>query len=55
MILKLGDILISILFYADDMVLLFDSDEKAPQMLDSFHTWCTKWPISINDAKGGDV
>ena len=53
--LKLGGTHICKLLYADDMVLLSDSEEKLQMMLNHIHTWCTKWHISINDVKGGVV
>ena len=45
---KFGDEDLSILLYADDVVLLSDNAEHLQSMLDTLHTWCTKWKVFIN-------
>ena len=44
-----------ILLYADDMVLLSDSEEKLQKMLNYLTNWCKKWRVSVNVAKCGVV
>ena len=39
---------ISILLYADDIVLLSNSELDMQIMLNSFHQWCTKWQCNYN-------
>lgn len=40
--------MLSILLYADDIVLLAPDEESLQQMLDIVHDWCSKWRLSIN-------
>lgn len=47
----MGDIKISLLMYADDIVLLADSEDKLQCMLDTLHRWCQKWRVLINTTK----
>ena len=39
---------ISILMYADDVVLISDSEEGLQNMLDTVHDWSKDWRLSIN-------
>ena len=43
------------LLYADDMVLLSDSESKLESMLNHVAQWCNKWRIIVNDLKSGIV
>ena len=43
---KYGDILISILLYADDIILLAETEEEMQIMLNELQTWCIKWRMS---------
>ena len=53
--LQVGNTHVSILLYADDMVLLSDSEAKLQSMLDHVAQWCSKWRIVVNDVKSGIV
>ena len=39
---------IPILMYADDIVLLSDSEKEMQTMLDHVHKWCKKWLMAVN-------
>ena len=39
---------ISILFYADDIVLISESEEELQEMLSLVHSWCHEWKLNIN-------
>ena len=39
---------VSILLYADDIVLLSDNEEKLQTMLDCLNDWCHAWGLNIN-------
>ncbi len=45
------NMLISILFYADDIVLLTETEPKLQTMLNKLNEWCSKWKMSINETK----
>ena len=53
--LNCGNTHICILLYADDMVLLADSESKLQSMLNHVAQWCNKWRIIVNDLKSGIV
>ena len=42
---------LSILLYADDVVLLSQSDVGLQNMLNTLWSWCNKWRLSVNDSK----
>ncbi|XP_071136614.1 uncharacterized protein [Mytilus edulis] len=50
-----ADSMISILLYADDIVLLAPDEESLQQMLNIVHIWCLKWRLCINFDKTGVV
>ena len=39
---------VSILLYADDIVLLSDNEQKLQTMLDCLNDWCHAWGLTIN-------
>ncbi len=45
------DMLISILFYADDIVLLAETEPELQTMLNKLNEWCSKWKMKINETK----
>ena len=49
--IKCNDTQISILLFADDIVLLCDSEHKLQQMLNIVQKWCHKWRLSLNKDK----
>ena len=48
---KIGNKSVSILLYADDIVLISGSEESLQKMLESVHNWCQKWQLNINCSK----
>ena len=42
---------LSILLYADDIVLLSENETNLQCMLDKLHEWCIKWNMKVNEAK----
>ena len=42
---------ISIMLYADDIVLLSDSEVNLQLMIDKLNDWCHKWRLTVNEAK----
>lgn len=42
---------INILLYADDIVLLSESEENLQKVLNILHRWCYKWRITVNETK----
>ena len=49
--IKMGDVNLSILLYADDIVLMAESDKDLQAMLNYVNQWCNKWKLSINGVK----
>ena len=43
--------IISILLYADDIVIIAETDENLQIMLNVVHSWCDKWQLQVNEAK----
>ena len=46
-----NDFMVSILLYADDMVLLVENEEDLQAMVDKLHKYCFKRRLSINIEK----
>ena len=42
---------LSILLYADDIVLLSETEDDLQCMLDKLHEWCIKWNMKVNETK----
>ena len=53
--INIGDLIISILAYADDLVLISENEENLQCLLDIVSQWCRKWRLSINNAKSGVI
>lgn len=49
--LNIGENCVSVLAYADDLVLISDSAEKMQNQLDCLHEWCVKWDMRVNPSK----
>ncbi len=47
----MGEIKISILSFADDIVLINDSDINLQRMLNVVNNWCQKWRLTVNKDK----
>ena len=41
----------SIMLYADNIVLLSDSEINLQSMLDKLNHWCNKWRLTVNECK----
>ena len=50
-----GGLILTVLAYADDLVILSDSEEKLQKLLDCLTEWCSKWRLSVNNAKSGVI
>ena len=48
---KIGESRVSILMYADDIVLISNSAIRLQKMLDCLSQWCKKWRMSLNENK----
>ena len=48
---KLGALELSILLYADDMVLVSENEQDLQKMLETMHDWCSKWRLKVNTTK----
>ena len=48
---KIGNKMVSVLLYADDIVLISETEEYLQKMLDTVHLWCQKWQLNINCSK----
>ena len=44
---KIGTTSISILMYADDIVLLSETENGLQMMLNELYTWCNKWRMKL--------
>lgn len=40
---------VSILLYADDVVLISESADDLQNMLNSLNNWCNKWRLAVNE------
>jgi len=49
--LTLGDVDISIIVFADDVLLITDTPAKLQTMLDSINMWCQRWHMTVNQTK----
>jgi len=49
--IQLNDERISLLLYADDIVLLAENESDIQSMLNVVHEWCTKWSMQLNTSK----
>ena len=48
---KFGNLKVSMLLYADDIVLIAGSESNLQKMLDHVSEWCKKWQLRINPNK----
>ena len=48
---SIGNDKVSILAYADDIVLLAESEAELQRQLDILYEWCGKWKMQVNDSK----
>ena len=52
---KLSNIEICCVLYADDIMLISETEEDMQIMLDFVHEWCNQWRLRINYAKSNNV
>ncbi len=45
---KVGESLISVLAYADDLVLMAENASDLQHLVDILHAWCFKWRLKVN-------
>ena len=43
-----GNVKISILLYADDIVLIAESERDLQKLIEALMNWCTKWRMIVN-------
>ncbi len=48
---KVGEELVSIFAFADDIVIITNSEEELQQILKSIEAWCKNWPLIVNKDK----
>ena len=48
---NIDDVCIPLLLYADDIVLLAESEKDLQKLLDKLFTWCHKWRMQVNNDK----
>ena len=49
--LQLDNIQVSILLYADDIVLLAETEKDLQKLMNELYFWCTKWRMVVNKEK----
>ena len=49
--IQVGDVNLNALLYADDMVLIAESEADLQSLLDHMYDWCYKWRLSVNRDK----
>ena len=49
--IAIDDYNVSILLYADDVVIISDNEEDMQAMLDHVNSWCSKWRLLVNNSK----
>ena len=49
--IKMGDLHICVLLYADDIVLVNEHEQNLQRMLSHVHKWCRKWQMKVNIKK----
>ena len=47
----INDLNIGILLYADDIVLISDTENGLQSMLEKLNSWCQKWRLTVNEKK----
>ena len=48
---RFGDSSLSILMYADDVILLSENESDLQKMLNALSEWCKKWRLTVNETK----
>ena len=50
-LLKMGNIEINMLLYADDMVLIGETENALQVLLNEMYKWCQNWRLKVNETK----
>ena len=53
--ININDTIVSILLYADDMILVGNSEIELQTMLSTMYDWCKKWRLNINASKSNII
>ncbi|CAC5394459.1 unnamed protein product [Mytilus coruscus] len=53
--IRIGDDLLSILLYADDIALIAPDEDSLQKMLDVVSDWCIQWKLDVNPSKSNVV
>ena len=53
--IRIGDDLLSILLYADDIALIAPDEDSLQKMLDVVSDWCSQWKLDVNPSKSNVV
>ena len=53
--MEFGNVKLSILLYADDMVLIANNEVNLQAMLNKMHDWCVKWRLKVNESKSNII
>lgn len=48
---RYGEERLSVVFYADDLLIMAENESDLQEMLDTLHDWCCKWQMKINADK----
>jgi len=51
LVLSVGNVDLNCLLYADDMVLIAETEQALQSLLDELYNWCFKWRIKVNESK----
>ena len=49
--IKIGNVLISLLMYADDIILISEKEQDLQHLIDEVYNWCKKWRMIVNTDK----
>lgn len=50
-VLTFGEVSINSLLFADDMVLIAESEQGLQDLLNALYDWCFKWRLKVNESK----
>ena len=53
--IPIGDKKMPVLMYADDLVLLAQSDDELQLLLNTLHKWCKTWQLEVNSTKSAVI
>ena len=53
--ISINDVPLCCLLYADDLMLLSDTEDNMQRMLDHVSNWCNKWRLRVNYTKSAVI